>query len=565
MRRIAIALTVLVLGAGSYACSSDAPSPTTPKGPDGQPPSGSSGLVIRLFTSNPNPPEESCTIIQAIVTRNGQSVPDGTSVSFSSNFGVFEQNLLNVISVVTQNGAATTAICSNDPGSAAVTARVTEGNDTESATITIAFQPVAQLGPFVTFCDPSFGPPSGGTSLNISGGRFFGSPGSTRVVFSAGGATREALVTNLTGETITVVTPAFPEAQSPSVPVEIRVTLGTNTSNPITLSLPNCFAFGTGPSTQPSITAVLPSSGPNEGNTRVTIIGSGFRAPLQVFFGEVEAQVLSITFNQIIVLTPAAFGAGAANLNAQVPVRVRLVDSGVEASPSGTFRYVVDNVITSISPSQLEVTDLGGALVTIFGHGFQAPVAVSLAGIPAVVVSVSATEIVVQPGRPFINDCQEIGGESRVVNVNTGDVAVGPAFIYLVERTRPVIASMTPNRAQRRIGDPGPDIPIEFTGPNVENADVARFGPRTADVTVVGEGRVTANLPFSEVLTAPACPEGVMAGFQIPVETVGVTLVDLDTNCGSTPPVTFTYTLPCVVPTATPTATVTPTTTPAGP
>lgn len=562
MRRIAIALTLLALLAGVYACSSDAPSPTTPKGPGGQPPSGSSGLVVRLFTSNPNPPEESCTLIQAIVTRNGQSVPDGTGVAFSSNFGVFEQNLLNIISVVTQNGAATTALCSNDPGSAVVSARVTEGGDTSSATITIAFQPVAQLGPFVTFCDPSFGVPGGGTAVNISGGRFFGSPASTRVVFSAGGATREALVTNLTGDTITVITPAFPEAQSPSVPVQIRVTLGTNTSNPVTLSLPNCFAFGTGPSTQASVTAVLPSSGTNEGNTRVTIIGSGFRAPLQVFFGNTEATVLSISFNQIIALTPPAFGAGANNLNQSVDVRVRLVDSGQEGVLSNGFRYVVDNVITSISPSQLLITSVSTP-VTLFGQGFQAPVAVTLAGIPASVISVSATEIVVLPGRPFVNNCQDVGGESRVVNVNTGDVATGPDFVYLVQQTRPVISSMTPGRAQGSIGSPA--VTVTFVGPNVENADQARFGPRNATISVgtPGDSTVTATLPQSEVIVAPACPPGVVVGTQIQVESVGVTLIDLNTNCASTPPVTFLYTLPCTVPTPTPVSTaVTPTTTP---
>jgi hypothetical protein len=562
MRRIAIALTLFALLAGVYACSSDAPSPTTPKGPGGQPPSGSNGLVVRLFTSNPNPPEESCTIIQAIVTRNGQSVADGTGVSFSSNFGVFEQNLLNVVSIITQNGAATTALCSNDPGSAVVTARVRDGNDEASATITIAFQPVAQLGPFVTFCDPSFGPPGGGTTLNINGGRFFGSAGSTRVVFSAGGATREALVTNLTGDTITLVTPSFPEAQSPSVPVEIRVTLGTNTSNPVTLSLPNCFAFGTGPSTQASITAVLPSSGPNEGNTRVTIIGSGFRAPLQVFFGDTEATVISILFNQIIALTPAAFGAGANNLNSSVDVRVRLVDSGQEAVLGSGFRYVVDNVITSISPPSLNITEVGRVPVTLFGQGFQAPVAVSLAGITATVVSVSATEVVVMPGRPFVNNCQDLGGPSRIVNVTTGDVAVGPEFIYFVEPTRPVVVSMTPDRGRNTVGDGIADPVITFRGPTVENADQARFGTRTAAIIDSGvANEVTAVLPPSEILTRPACPPGIPVDTLLPVETVGVTLVDLDTNCGSTPPITFTYVLPCTVPTPTPvpSPTVTPT------
>ena len=174
--------------------------------------------------------------------------------------------------------------------------------------------------------------------------------------------------------------------------------------------------------------------------------------------------------------------------------------------------------------------------------------AVTLAGIPAAVISVSATEVVVLPGRPFVGNCQDLGGASRIVNVNTGDVATGPDFVYLVVQTRPVIASMTPGRAQGSIGSP--PVIVTFVGPNVENADQARFGPRNASISVgtPSDGIVTAVLPQSEVIVSPACPSGVSVGTQIQVESVGVTLVDLNTGCGSTPPVTFIYTLPCVVP-----------------
>jgi IPT/TIG domain-containing protein len=538
MRRFAIALTVLALLMGVYACTSDAPGPTTPKGGGGQPPTDSNGLVIRLFTSNANPPEDSCTLIQAIVTRNGVSLPDGTGVAFSSNFGVFQQNNLNVISVVTQNGSAVTALCSSEPGTANVRAQVTDGGDIAVATITIVFQSVSTGGPFVTFCEPSFGSSAGGTTLNINGGRFFGSAASTRVVFTAAGVVREALVTEVVDNRITLITPSFPEAQSPSVPVEIRVTLGTNTTTPLTLSLPNCFAFGSTPTTQASITAVLPSSGTNEGNTRVSIIGSGFRAPLQVFFGNTEATVLSVAFNQIIALTPPAFGAGGNNLNAQVDVRVHLVDSGQDAILGGGFRYVVDNVITAIGPNQVRVDSTILPVVTIFGQGFQAPVAVTLAGIGASVISVSATEILVTPGLPLVTACTDVTGPTRVVNINTGDVAEGPDFFYLVQATRPSISGMSPSQ-----GPPGTSV--SFSGPNVLNADVARFGDRNA--VVVG-GTATAPA-ISQV--APLCPTGSSAGTQTPVLTVGVVLVDNLTGCASSPS-SFVYTLPCVVPTPTP-------------
>jgi len=78
MRRIAITLTVLALVAGAFGCSSDAPTPPKP-GP-GPNPNGPSALQIRLFTSNPNPSAGTCTLIQAIVTLNGNNVPDGTGV-----------------------------------------------------------------------------------------------------------------------------------------------------------------------------------------------------------------------------------------------------------------------------------------------------------------------------------------------------------------------------------------------------------------------------------------------------------------------------------------------------
>ncbi|MGI0148626.1 MAG: IPT/TIG domain-containing protein, partial [Thermoplasmata archaeon] len=286
MRRIAITLTVLALVAGAFGCSSDAPTPPKVGGPGGPGPSGSSALQIRLFTSNPNPPAGTCTLIQAIVTLNATPVPDGTGVSFSTDYGVFAQNALPLISVVTQNGAALTALCSEFPGTAVVRATATSGGESGSATISIAFQPAsAGAGPFVSFCDPSFGPSTGGTALVINGGRFCPTSGcsgaeinTTRVLFSAGGISREATVTGVTDNAISVLTPGFPEITSPSTPVEIRVTLRTNTAAPVILTLPNCFAFGSTLPSTPTITAVLPSSGTNEGNTRVTIIGAGFQA-----------------------------------------------------------------------------------------------------------------------------------------------------------------------------------------------------------------------------------------------------------------------------------------------
>src|SRR5262249_40263856 len=124
----------------------------------------------------------------------------------------------------------------------------------------IVFQPTAQPLPFFSSCSPSSGPNTGGTTLTINGGRFPGTADTTRAQFTALGITREAPVTAVTSSSVTVMTPAFPEATSSSTPVAITLTFLAN-SSPITLSVPNCFAFGSVGTGTPNITAVIPSSG----------------------------------------------------------------------------------------------------------------------------------------------------------------------------------------------------------------------------------------------------------------------------------------------------------------
>jgi uncharacterized repeat protein (TIGR01451 family) len=506
MRRIAlILLGAALVGAASWFCSSDAPAPTPPGGGGG--PTGTSALQIRLFTSNANPVTGSCTVIEAVVTLSGASVPDGTGVSFTTDLptSFFSQNGLSGISVVTQGGTATTALCSSGVGLATVRASAAVGSNTASATILIAFQTSPQSSPFFTFCSPSFGPSTGGTTLTISGGRFFGAPATTRATFTAAGVSREALVTAVTATSVTVITPAFPEATSPSVPVNITLTFGTNTTTPVPLSLPNCFAFGTTAAGNPSITAVLPSSGSNEGNTRVTIIGSGFVFPVQVFFGPVEAQVLSVSFNQIIVLTPPASGAGLPNLNQTVEVRVHEVNSGLDATLTGGFRFVVPLQLTAIDNNR-QIAPF--TPVTIHGQGFLAPVAVSLAGIPATVISVSATELLVLPGPTTCPNAPS--GAVVVTNIDSGDTQSGLTFTYLCPPTptpTPIPPPATPTPTPTPTATPTrtpvpPDVELTKAGspPN----PVAPGSTLTFTLTVTNKGSV----PVTNVAVNDPLPTG---------------------------------------------------------
>jgi uncharacterized repeat protein (TIGR01451 family) len=571
MRRIAITVTVLALVAGAFGCSSDAPTPPKTGGPGGgQGPTGSTALQIRLFTSDPNPPAGTCTLIQAVVTLNGTSVPNGTGVAFSTDFGVFAQNGLPLISNTTQNGSAVTALCSEFPGTAVVRATSTIGTETGSATITIAFQPAAAgAGPFVSFCDPSFGPATGGTALALHGGRFCPTSGctgseaaNTRVLFIVNGVAREATVTSVTNSVINVLTPGFPEVTSPSTPVEIRVTLNNNTATPTVLSLPNCFAFGTVSSTTPRITAVLPASGVNEGNTRVTIIGSGFDAQggVQVFFGEVEATIVSVSFNQIVVLTPPAFGAGRDNLNQQVDVRVRNIRSGLESTLTGGYRYTQPLQITGISNNEQRL-DQPLTPVTIFGHGFQSPVSVTVGGRAATIISVAESELVILPPRPLTPSCGNTTVPISVTNMNTGDTLGGVSFTYVAGGANALsITFISPTQ-----GPPGTVVTVNGTNLPLQLSDASvTFGSIPAQVGTTSATQMTVTAPQQPSLNNPLCPVGVATGTLVNVGNFPVNVRNVLTGCTDSEP--FQYQLACVLPTPTPvltaTTTPTPTTTP---
>ncbi|MEO8430423.1 MAG: IPT/TIG domain-containing protein [Acidobacteriota bacterium] len=544
MRRISTAVLAIALVAFYLACSADAPAPTPPNrqptpGPNGTP------LQVRLFTNNANPLAGNCTLIQAIVSLNGANVPDGTGVAFSTDFGIFQQNAGAVVSVTTQGSAAVTALCSSDAGLANVRASATVSGQTGTATLPISFQPTAAANPFFSSCSPSFASNTGGTDVTFSGGRFFGSAATTRVTFTAAGVTREGLVTAVTPTGVTVTTPAFPEAISPSVPVNVTITLGTNTANPFVLQVPNCFAFGTASSSTPTVTAILPSSGPNSGNTRATIVGSGFSSPLQVFFGTQEATVLSVSFNQIVVLTPVV-PPGSPNLNANVEVRVHEVTSGTDAT-FASFRYVEKVNITSVS-NNVQRVDVPFSQVTIFGRGFEAPVAVGLAGVAAQVISVSATEIIVLPGAPLVTGCTDVSGAVSVVNINTGDfdTTEGTGFTYLIAATKPIITGVSP-------GSAAAGTPVSISGANFSggNGGVGRIisvliGGRPASFSVLSDGTIAATMP-DLARTAPACTGSQVNGDVVPNGTADIVLTANVTGCATTSTAAVVYLQGCLL------------------
>jgi hypothetical protein len=547
MRRIAFVLILAAAVVGLHACAADAP---TNPGP-GPGPGPGTALQILLVTNDANPPAGTCTLIQATVTLNGANVPDGTGVAFSTDFGSFSQSGLPTVSVVTTNGQAVTALCGPGAGSANVRASANSGGQSGTARLTVIFQPSSNTLPFVSSCSPSFGPKEGGTQLALNGGRFFGSVGTTRVQFTVNGVTKDGVVQSVSENQIVVLTPGFPEFSAPQLQSQVQVSLGTNSPQPVVLSLPACFSYGTQDSGTPTIASILPASGTSEGGTRVTIVGSGFSVAsgVQVFFGSVEATIVSVSFTQVVVLSPIQLGTPSA-----VQVTVRNIGNG-QTSNGVTFTYTEPIIITGFNNN---VQPLGGPFspMTIFGRGFQAPVAVGLAGWAANIVSVSATEIVVVPGPAIADGCQDISGPITVTNITTGSSGEGGSFTYVV--LQPAVGGVFPNNScpdgspcASSFGGFG-GISAQVIGTNLpDSVGTAQvlFGTRTAFVTgaALDGSQLDVVVPVTSA-QAPSCSGTNPPGTLQTVETVDVTVKDLETECESTAAQAFQYRVPCVIP-----------------
>ena len=102
---------------------------------------------------------------------------------------------------------------------------------------------------------------------------------------------------------------------------------------------------------------------------------------------------------------------------------MRNLNNGFATVTTDSFKYGNQVIITAMGPGSGPYT--GGTRVTIFGQGFDDPVAVSLGGVGQTPVSVTGTEIVfITSGVPLAN-CPANGIVSvtgiQVTNIDTGN------------------------------------------------------------------------------------------------------------------------------------------------
>jgi hypothetical protein len=356
---------------------------------------------------------------------------------------------------------------------------------------------------FVASLSPGVGNPAGGEEVIIRGGGF---DGPVRVTF--GGATAQVLSVSPTQ--IRVRTPSAAAAGvnpgvGESAQVDVAVTINLNEPGQATDTLVRGFAFalGGGPILQPQVFSVNPASGTNDGGTRVTLLGTGFQAPVQVFFGQgspdnvnvfdgVEATVESVTASQIVVISPAARGFGQDNVNQNVDILVRNVNTGFATIRVDAFKYGTKVIITAVGPGSGPAT--GGTIVTISGQGFDEPVAVSLDGVGQAVISVTGTEIVFRTSGILVTTCPPSGfipaSGLGVTNIETGDSAQAS---FTFQFTVPIARIFSVNPTSGNVGSN-----TTITGENfADNVQVLFGGPEGAAAQILSKSStsITVRVP----------------------------------------------------------------------
>lgn len=546
------------------ACKGE--TPTAPPAGSQNPPGGGStpvtGANLVLTASNTNPIIDTTVTITATVTQNGQPVPNGTAVEFTTTAGTFTDVTPPVTALIrtTTNGVATVHLTASAVGIARVTATV--NNVTRSIDITFRTTPICtppdprcppSTAPTITSVTPNVGKPQGGDTIRISGTNFIAP---LRVLFDVGtGTPIEGVITNSGPTFIDVLTPSVNLGAGQQLVANVIVITKVGTGNEERVVSNGAFTFRN-VSLTPIIHSLSPTSGPINGGTRVTIFGEGFQAPVQVFFGSAEAQVVSTDFGQIIVVAPDGRSTspdGSLPVTGAVAVRVVNINSNTRGDSPEQFRYVAKMQITAISP--LVGPAVGGTDVTIDGIGFDAPVQVLIetdAGtVEAQVIRVSGTQVLIRTP-PLPNGCVGGSGRIRVTNIENGDFALSSSnftFIgvapQITSATNPVTAGTTLNAI---VANPG----VGPLGTASIRFDLGRGTTPSTTFTIIPSPATintsTGNQPFSIAVPltgftfpsvscnvgGPTGPPGTQPG---PVD-VPLTFRNVTTGCSDTVTVT---------------------------
>lgn len=302
-----------------------------------------------------------------------------------------------------------------------------------SATLTGGYTYERGPIPTITSVSPRSGGIGGGNRVVITGTNFC-SP--AQVKFGDAYAT----VLSVTPTRIEVVAPAAPSGSDPNsaLPVDVCILCpqGAETG-------PFCAAaaYVYGCEALPTISSVSPTSSPIEGNTEITIFGSGFTPGMQAFIDArgllAEMNTTFVSSTELRATTLPINMLGGCPIEEALDILVRNAFCGAESTLDASFHYKLSWAVSSNSPGRGIYT--GGSLVRIYGQGFTYPLTVNWRGYPQAVRSVSDTEIVIETSA--VEACGAGSFEVCSVQFANCDCASGGGFTF----DPPRIIAMSPS------------------------------------------------------------------------------------------------------------------------
>ncbi|WP_280307711.1 IPT/TIG domain-containing protein [Nocardia abscessus] len=351
------------------------------------------------------------------------------------------------------NFGLTPAISSTVVSDTQITVTAPAGTGTTAVTVTSAggtsggvlysYVPAPALVSIV----PHSGPVTGGNTVTLTGTGF---TGATALRFGATPATSFTVVSDTD---VTAVVPAGTGTAA------VTLTTAGGTSNDVT------YAY----TPAPTLAAVDPDSGPETGDTTVTLTGTGFTATTAVRFGAVSASFTVVSDSEISATVPP--GAGTVGVTVTTP--------GGTSNSVG-YAYVPAPILASVVPDAGATS--GGGTVILHGTGFTSATVVNFGANTAssfVLVSDSEIRAVAPAG---------VAGTVTVTVVTTGGRSNGVFYTYV---PAPALASVVPGSGPATGGNT-----VTLDGTGFTGATAVRFGAITAtSYTVVSDTRITAMAP----------------------------------------------------------------------
>jgi hypothetical protein len=229
--------------------------------------------------------------------------------------------------------------------------------------IVAADRAVAMGSRYSVTITPSLFRPQGAEMFTIAGD-YFTAP--VRVFFDLGNGAppREAFVVSVTSRQIVGVTPPIDLGTGQVKIASVYYLNASGTPYETRINVTNGVIYRIALLT-PEITTLSPNQGPLTGGSRVTIFGLGFDSPIQVFFDDVEAQVIYVNINQVTVMSPPGHAIGAAS------VRVVNINADKSTTVPNAYRYRPPFALSAMSPTSGPA--IGGTRITIDGVGFSDP------------------------------------------------------------------------------------------------------------------------------------------------------------------------------------------------